>query len=360
MKITPEDMQKLYKHDFCSFTQFAFNELNPHIKYTHNWHINVIAEALAKVESGAIKRLIINLPPRMLKSHCASISFPAWVLGRDPTKNILCITGSNDLGSDLEDNFYRLVKSNRYRALFSQIAYSQSSRRISTQFGGFRKSACMETSLTGVGADVVIIDDPISTSKAMDESERKNVNLTFDQNIYQRLNDKHDGAIIIVMQRLHENDLCGHILQKSSDWHHINLPAFAVEDEEWILSSGKMIKRKKWDALHPERESYQELVNLRYKIGAHAFAYQFLQGQMKPAFGAIHVPKKYYSHDEWYEKAPEEVFEAKFMFDHGVAIVPTGCDSIEEWKEKYEEKAKGTYRSQLGRCLKEGEAELGT
>lgn len=335
MKISAEQMQALYRHDFGSFARFAFHELHPSVEYLHNWHIDVLTNALRKVEAGEITRLIITLPPRMLKSHCASIAFPAWVLGRNPAKKIVCLSGSYDLSSDLENSFYQLVQSNRYRALFPSFSYTMSSKRIITPHGGFRKSACMDSSLMGVGADIVIIDDPLSAQKAQDEPERSFINQAYDQNVYQRMNDKKTGAIIIVMQRLHEDDLCGHVLRKSDGWHHINLPAFALKDKVWHLPRGQTFTHHKWEALHPEREPLDDLMDVRDAIGAKAFSSQYLQLQAQPQYGAVAVPKQYGSYEEWCEKDPSAVFEATLMHEHGLVIVPEAL-SIEEWQEKYE------------------------
>ena len=113
-----EDYQRILRHDLSSFIRFSFQTLLPRAEYHHNWHIDVMAHQLTKVVNGECKRLIINMPPRMLKSHCASIALPAWLLGRDPSKRILYLHSGKALGRDLEDQCYDLMMSRRYRALF--------------------------------------------------------------------------------------------------------------------------------------------------------------------------------------------------------------------------------------------------
>lgn len=352
MKIKINDIQTLYRHDLCSFTQFAFSCINPATEYQDNWHIHLITDYLTQVARGKIKRLIINLPPRMLKSHCTSVAFIAWMLGRDPTKKILCLHASNILGKELEDDCLEVMQSPRYRSLFEQTRIIESGRRLETNFGGYRQYLPMEAKLTGIGADIIIVDDPMSTLDANDDLIRTQINTQFDQNVLQRLNNKKDGIIIVVMQRLHEDDLTGHLLKKSDEWVHLSLPAFAVKEEEWLLSGGNKYNREMYEALHPERESFEALLGIRKNIGGQAFCSQYLQLQLKPICRVIEVPQKYGSLDEWEKAEPSAVFREFFVRDHGAVVVPEAL-SAQEWETKYGEKARGTYRPQLESLQKE-------
>ena len=280
-----EDIQNLYRHDFNSFIRFSYQELYPYAEYQHNWHIDVIAHHLSQVEAGKIKRLIINLPPRMLKSHCASVALPAYILGRDPRKKLLYLHNGRSLGRDLEEQCAALMQSRRYRALFPQSAIRQEQNRLITSFGGMRQHMPMMSRLTGLGADIIIIDDPMSTDDAKSKQERERLHQQFDENILQRLNNKKSGAIVLIMQRLHEDDLTAHLLKKEEEWVHISMPSIAIKDEVWNLPNGKTHTRLKRAAIHPERESVDDLVETMEMVGGHAFSYQYLQGQYKPKFG---------------------------------------------------------------------------
>ncbi len=99
------------------------------------------------------------------------------------------------------------------------------------------------------------------------------------------INDKKNGAIVLVMQRLHEDDLTAHLLAKDEGWVHLNLPAIAMQDEIWNLPYGQTYLRKKGEALHEARESREQLVGILKAIGGHPFSYQYLQGAYKPRFG---------------------------------------------------------------------------
>ncbi len=199
MKI--EDFQNMLRLDLTCFTRFAFNILHPHAQYQHNWHVDLMARALTQVSNGEIKRLIITMPPCMLKSHCVSIAWPAWELGRDPLKKFLCLHASNALGRDLDAACLELMESRRFRALFPSTRIGLKKNKLCTSFGGHRQFMPINGRLTGLGADIIIIDDPISTTDARDPKARQLLHQQFDDNILQRLNNKKDGAIVLVMQR---------------------------------------------------------------------------------------------------------------------------------------------------------------
>jgi hypothetical protein len=202
-----EAIKNMYRHDLGSFIRFSHQILNPYSPYLDNWHLHVLARALEKISSGEITRLIINVPPRMGKSHCASVAFPAWFLGRNPTQKIICLNGSKTLSQDLHESCATLMSSRRYKALFEHLRLKSESGCLFTGHGGYRLSMLVEAKMTGLGGNIIIIDDPIDALRAQDDTNRSRVNEQFDQNILQRLNDKKTGAIILVMQRVHENDL---------------------------------------------------------------------------------------------------------------------------------------------------------
>ena len=280
-----EDLMNMYRHDLGSFTQFGFRELHPHIPYQHNWHIDAIAHALSEVERGNIRRLIITLPPRALKSHCVSVSWPAFLLGRNPRLKLLYLHAGKALGQELENSCQALMSSRRYRALFPSTVIRQQKQKLLTGFGGYRQFMPVMGRLTGLGADIIVIDDSIGAVEARDDHERAKVNAQFDDNIWQRLNSKSKGAIVIVMQRMHEDDLVSHVLKKDESWVHLNMPAIAIADEVWNLPYGKTHFRKKGEVLHPARESRDQLVEILHAIGGYTFSLQYLQALYKPKFG---------------------------------------------------------------------------
>ncbi len=275
----------MYRYDFRSYIGFSYRTLHPYEHLQDNWHIDLLAGHIEALVKNGEKRLIINLPPRTLKSHCVSVALTTWLLGRDPSTKILCLHGSDVLGRDLHDASRQLMMHPRYRALFPGTVIHDNNRKIQTTFGGKRLFLPFMKNLTGLGADYIIIDDPISATDAQNDSMRDAVNRQFDRNIIQRLNHKSSGIIIVVMQRLHEHDLTGHLLSKKIGFHHLNIPAIAMEDTIWKLPHNKTYQWRKGEALHKTREPREELIKTLHLIGGYAFAHQYLQGLYKPHFG---------------------------------------------------------------------------
>jgi predicted phage terminase large subunit-like protein len=153
--------------------------------------------------------------------------------------------------------------------------------------------------MTGRGANLIIIDDPIKPLDAVSDVRRKRVNDWFDTTVIQRLNDKARDAIIVVMQRVHENDLAGHLLEKEG-FVHLCLSAIAPADEKILVQHGQYHHRGEGEVLHPERESFEDLMRIKADIGSHAFVTQYLQEGISTE-GTL-VKWEWF---RWYERLPE-------------------------------------------------------
>jgi predicted phage terminase large subunit-like protein len=281
MTLSANEYHVMCRQDFYTFMHRAFCELNRDSVFSHNWHNELIASKLQSCLDGKITRLIINLPPRSLKSHAASICFPAYVLGHKPSTQIICASYGQQLADKHSLDCRTLMGSEWYRGLF-QVQLSprkQSVQEFLTTANGFRLATSVGGVLTGRGADFIIIDDPLKPDEAVSETRRQGVNSWYDDTLYTRLNNKRTGCIIIIMQRLHEDDLVGHVLEQES-WEHVRLPAIAEEDEtHQIVSLGRTrtVRRRPGEALHPEREPVEVLENLRRTVGEYNFAGQYQQ-----------------------------------------------------------------------------------
>src|SRR5437868_8786666 len=256
MALSPANMYAdVLRHDLCAFIHRSFLELNPQTQFLSNWHIEALAAKLEEVRRGSCKRLIVNVPPRHLKSHAISIAFPAWVLGHDPAKQILSVTYAQDLSDNLARRSRTLMTSAFYEALFD-TRLSKGREAISdfeTTNGGYRLSTSIGGVLTGRGADLIIIDDALKADEALSEPRRRSVNEWYDNTLRSRLNSQEKGAIIIVMQRLHADDLVAHV-QEYESWDVLSFPAIAEQDEtyDFLTPYGrKRIHRKNGEALHP-------------------------------------------------------------------------------------------------------------
>jgi len=285
------EYRALLRQDFSIFSQRCFRQLDPQTNFLNNWHIEVLAAKLEACRQGKIRRLIINIPPRHLKSHCASIAFPAWCLGHNPTAQILCVSYAQDLSDKLARDCRSVMTSQWFQALFSTrpLSRTQALQEFRTTAHGSRLATSVGGVLTGRGADIIIIDDPLKPEEAMSESQRRAVNQWYDNTLFSRLNDKHWGCIILIMQRLHEDDLVGHVLGQD-DWEILSFPAIAEQDEEHLIETPlgtQRFTRRVGDVLHPQRESRETLAHIRQTLGEYNFAGQYQQAPAPLGGGLI-------------------------------------------------------------------------
>jgi hypothetical protein len=282
MKINKEEYQAFARNDFVAFAERSFRELNPQTEFQHNWHIEVIAEALEQCRAGKLRRLCINIPPRHLKSHMTSISFPAWLMGHKPAAQIICASYAQDLSEKLAADCRSLMTTEWYQDLFqsTRLATRRSAvHDFTTTQKGSRLATSVGGVLTGRGADFIIIDDPLKPDEALSETQRNAVNNWYDHTLVSRLNDKRTGCIILIMQRLHEDDLVGHILD-GEPWKLLRFPAIAEEDENHVIETPygtRRFRRRAGEALHPEREPLEILNNVRERQSEYNFAGQYQQ-----------------------------------------------------------------------------------
>ena len=181
----------------------------------HNWHLDHLAWQLERVARGEVRRLIICVPPRSMKSITVSVAFTAWLLGHDPSKRIICASYADELARKLSLDTRTVLDSPWHQQVFPALRLTSRRPRghelITTQHG-YRLAVGMGGSILGRGADLIVVDDPIKATDVVSAAERRRVNDAFDRTLYTRLNNKKTGAIVIIMQRLHQDDLVGHVL----------------------------------------------------------------------------------------------------------------------------------------------------
>ncbi len=304
MAPSPARMAKdIFRNDLCAFIHRSFLELNPEATYHHNWHLEVLAEKLEEVGQGICRRLIINVPPRHLKSHSASIAFPAWILGHAPWLQILCVSYAQDLSDNLARSSRKLILSPFYEALFD-TRLSKGREAVSdfeTTQGGFRLSTSVGGVLTGRGADIIIVDDPLKADDALSDARRTSVNEWYDNTLRSRLNNQEEGSIVIVMQRLHADDLVAHV-QETEEWEVLSFPAIAEGDETFQVSAPygtATFSRKESEILQPNLMSRETLEPQRRAMTEYNFAAQYQQNPQPPS-GLIVKREwlKFYSEEE--------------------------------------------------------------
>jgi hypothetical protein len=168
-------LDALLRTDLAAFIEKAYLTTAPSQPYVRNWHIELIADALTKCQNGEIRRLIINLPPRSLKSLCASVAFPAWVLGKRPETRIICASYSDELAGKHARDCRSVIESDWYKKAFMRTRINpskRSEREFETTATGYRLSTSLGGTLTGRGGSLIIIDDPLKPQDALSEARR--------------------------------------------------------------------------------------------------------------------------------------------------------------------------------------------
>lgn len=239
--------------------------------------IKLICDRLEKCMNGEINKLVINIPPRNLKSFIVSVCLPAFLLGKDPTKKIICISYSSDLANKFSRNTRDLMEKDFYQEIFpTKIGNKNTEDMFETTKHGSRTATTVKGSLTGFGGDYLILDDPCSADDAFSPVKRKNLEEWFQNTFLSRLDDKRKGVMILVMQRLHSEDLTS-FMQRQGNWEILSLPAIAEQDETFTLSDNITVGRKAGKALNPAHEPLDVLLDLKQSMSNHNFSAQYQQ-----------------------------------------------------------------------------------
>lgn len=316
----PRDvLNALLKESLASFIHRSFQTLNPGQEFVCDFHIDAIAYHLELVERRELQRLAIALPPRHLKSHCASVAFTAWVLGRDPTKRIIAASYSADLAQGFSLLTRKVMEQEWYREIFPGTIFDpkrNTLEEIRTTRNGFRMATSVGGPLTGKGGNILIVDDPLKAGESCSEALRAAARDWFRTTLLSRLDNPKRDAIVLVTQRLHVDDLFGLVIEQGG-WTTLELPAIAIKDQEIPIADGKVWMRPAGDILQPERVGEAELEQLRKDLGSANFEAQY---QQQP-----HPPKGNLVKLEWFKRCDElpqrDRYEAVFQ-SWDTAMVP--------------------------------------
>ena len=279
-RYTQQDLLRVFlRNDLYAFVQKVFETVNPGVPFFRNWSTEAVTSALQNVASGSTTRLIINIPPRNLKSICASVALPAFLLGHNPTKKVICVSYSDDLAAKFSNDCRAVMRTDWYQQTFPRARIDKAKdteSEVRTTERGYRLSTSVGGTLTGRGGDVIIIDDPIKPQDAQSKSVREKTIQWYENTLLSRLDDKVHGAIVVVMQRLHLEDLAGHLLERGG-FQHLCLPAIAERKEIIELGNGRAHARDIGDVLDPVREPLSALERQRNAMTPLVFSAQFQQ-----------------------------------------------------------------------------------
>ena len=281
------------KESLSSFIRMAWPIIEPGQPYVHGWHLDAISEHLEAVTAGEISRLLINIPPGMMKSLQVGVFWPCWEWGPKglPSTRYVCASHAQKLA--IRDNLRarRLLASDWYQDRWGDLVKLTSDQnekmKFENQATGFREAAAAG-SITGARGDRVIIDDPLSVDDARSEAVRESVNEWFLEAVPTRLNNPDRSAIVVVMQRLHEDDVSGVILAKDLGYDHLMLPMEFEPQRRCMTSIGFSDPRtEEGELLFPERFPRSVVERDKVVMGKYATAGQFQQAPMPKGGGII-------------------------------------------------------------------------
>jgi len=267
----------LYRENLSAFVRPVFRQVLPGDRFISNWHVDCLCDYLTAVERGEIKRIIINIQPRSLKSIISSVSFPAWLLARNPHTRIICASYGRDLAGRFSRWTRDVIESDWYKAAFPDTVIKKDQNEKAyyelTQ-GGFRLATSVGATITGTGGHYLIIDDPQKPSEGTSEAKREETNTWFDGDLYTR-KDSMDTRILVITNRVHDLDLTGHLLGKGT-WEQLKIPTIATK-KTIIEIRGNTYTRKIGDLLNPILQTKEFLDTEKAELGEYQWAGQFQQ-----------------------------------------------------------------------------------
>lgn len=282
-----QEIRYLYTNDFGRYVRRCFELLNPNTPLLDNWTIDCLVEYLEAVRKGDLRKLIINIPPRFLKSTIANMGFSSWLLGHNPSEKIISVSHTDSLAKTQSIQTRDIMRGRFYQTTFqTRIKEDQDTqKKFTTTEGGHRIATTIGGSITGEGADTIILDDANDLNSATSRPHMDQVIYYYSQVLYSRLNDKAKGKIINIQQRCNVNDLTGYLLEADKDFELLKLPVMFEKDR--IISIGKFKKEiKAGELLHAARETHETIAKIKSTQGGMAFSGQYMQDPV-PSEGAI-------------------------------------------------------------------------
>jgi len=288
----PDELNtELAKRKLKHYIKGAWNVVEPKTKYKANWHIEAICEHLEAVTNGSIRNLLINIPPRFSKSLTISVFWPTWSWITNPSVRWLFSSYSHTLAVRDSVKSRRILQSNWFQARwgnsFKLSGDQNAKQRYENDQQGYRIATSVGGSATGEGGDYVVVDDPHNVFEVESDTVRESTILWWDEVMSSRLNDQETGCKIIIMQRSHEYDLAGHVLNKGG-YEHLNLPmeyeAKCIVETKHSCSQqdGTSIgytdpRTNEGELLSPTRMGEQSVRDIRRDLGSYAYAGQYQQ-----------------------------------------------------------------------------------
>ena len=288
-QLSNPEVKAILRRDLYAFHVKALKTTMPGVEFLPNWHILAMCAFIEEMISGDVRRGIINIQPRMGKSLLCSVSLPMYLMMRNPATQVMCVSYSDPLAQQFHLLCRILSKQKWYRNLNAGLALKatgdssmlkETNTTMQTTAQGHRLARSFGGSITGMGADWIVMDDANDMSQIKSEAHRQTINDTFDQTISTRLNNK-EGRILLITQRGHVDDLTGHLIEKGG-FKQLSIEAEATQDTNYELGKGLIYTRKKGALIDPRRFGIEQIAEWKNNLGSAGYQAQYQQNPQPP------------------------------------------------------------------------------
>lgn len=295
----------LMERHLADFVKFAWPIVEPSTPLIWNWHIDLICEYLEEVTDGNIQDLIINMPPRHMKSNLVSVFWPCWIWIGEAAKRMIFSSYAQELSTRDSVKVRRILTSPEFQSLWGDKVKLVGDQNVKTRFEntatGYRMATSVGGSVTGEGGDILVVDDPHNIKEIHSDLKRKSVIEWWDNVMSTRRNDPERSARVIIMQRGHQLDLSGHVL-KRDDYTLLCIQSVAESKETIVFPrSGRTLDRREGALLWPKRFGESAIKDARRELGSYGFASQHQQ-RPTPVGGGI-IKRAWW---QYYKELPKE------------------------------------------------------
>lgn len=322
-----EELNALCRQRLLPFLMQAFALLHPDKPpLVPAWYLQAMCRWLERVDAGELPRLMIWIQPRTLKSFTVAIAYPCWLIGRNPHAQIMVATYGEALSNEHAEARRKLVSSELYQMLFPRTRIAprgNSGGALQTTAGGKIRAVSVGGPVTGRGADVIILDDCMKADAAGSEAARLEAKSWYSGTLTQRINDKRDGKIVSIQQRICEDDLPAFLLEKG--FSVLSLPATAERDLAVEIGPGLTYTWKRGELLDPVRFPQEVLDQQRLDLGPQGYAAQYLQNPVAPEGNLLRM--------EWFRRFETPIERERFdrviqSWDPAATDLPTSDWSV--------------------------------
>lgn len=327
--IQREQMRRAAQRSLMEFTRQSFGIIEPGQEFCDNWHLHVIAEHLEAVTSGDIRNLVINIPPGCMKSILTSVAWPAWEWAHDPTIRWLSASYGVELAIRDASKTRDIITSDWYRERWADVvikAGEDQKTKYALTGGGWRLATSVGGRATGEHPDRKIVDDPHNAKQAESDAERNEALRWFDRTLSTR-GQSRGASTVVVMQRLHEKDVTGHIIADLTGYTHLCIPMEYDGVKRKTFLGTYDPRKQKGELLWPEMFNDDSVTELKQLLGTYGTAGQLAQapspvggGMIKTDYFRLWPVKDGLPAFEYILQSYDTAFTEKTTGD------PTGCE----------------------------------